>query len=280
MSFHPQAGSIHLVSMDTDLAERVRDLPGAEAVTWETTSTLEELAARLETCEQPEVRVVVAVRRAADLATGWSKGLRIPDRSVRIVVVTAELEEGEARHIVFGGANAVFRLPLPPVDLDGLFSDTSYLSCLFPGLLQGRRREAHELIVPTDAAQVPAVIRFVCERLDATQAPSDLIRSLVPLIVDEAVTNAMKHGNGWDPAKTVHMRFALDEEGFDLRVTDQGEGFQRDRVADPLSQERLTVEGGRGLFLMEQLMDEVRYEDGGRTVVLRKGWDSPAAVPA
>lgn len=278
MSSFPESSLVHLVALDPDLASRVRDLPGADAVEWRTTHTLEELVANLEDRDDPELRVVVAIARAAELPTGWAKGLRLPDRSVRIVVVTEELEDGQARHLIFGGANAVFPMPLPPVDLEGMFADTSYLSCLFPGPVRGQRREVHELIVPTQAAQVPAVIRFVCERLDAARAPSDLIRSLVPLIVDEAVTNAMKHGNGWDTGKTVHLRFSLDADGFDLRVTDQGNGFERDRVADPLSQDRLTVEGGRGLFLMEQLMDDVRYEDGGRTVILRKGWEAPVAV--
>jgi serine/threonine-protein kinase RsbW len=60
-------------------------------------------------------------------------------------------------------------------------------------------------------------------------------------------------------------------EGFELVVSDEGDGFRRDRVKDPLAAQNVGREGGRGLFLMEQLMDEVLYEDRGSTVILRKG---------
>ena len=65
--------------------------------------------------------------------------------------------------------------------------------------------------------------------------------------------------------------YSLRPEGFELVVSDEGEGFDRQQVRDPLAAENRARAGGRGLFLMERLMDEVRYEDGGSTIVLRKG---------
>lgn len=86
------------------------------------------------------------------------------------------------------------------------------------------------------------------------------------LLTSEAVTNAIEHGNGLDASKSVHIEFISNEESDQLWVEDEGEGFSADDVKDPLREENLLADGGRGIFLIEQLADEVRYEKGGRRI--------------
>ena len=101
----------------------------------------------------------------------------------------------------------------------------------------------------------------------------DEIRHWVGLAVREAVANAIKHGNRVDETKRVRVDARIDEAEVVIRVTDQGPGFDPGEVKDPLAPENLLRPGGRGIFYMRKLMDQVEFrfgEDGGTEVVLRK----------
>jgi serine/threonine-protein kinase RsbW len=76
----------------------------------------------------------------------------------------------------------------------------------------------------------------------------------------EAVNNAIDHGNKFDPAKEVHYRVICTSSGIRCVVEDQGEGFDITNVADPTSPDNILSEGGRGLFLIQALMSDVRFE--------------------
>lgn len=88
----------------------------------------------------------------------------------------------------------------------------------------------------------------------------------VKLALEEALTNAVKHGNRCDPCKCVTVRYAVSAEEADIMVRDEGAGFQPDAVPDCTSAERLPVPNGRGLLLIRAYMDEVSYQDCGREV--------------
>ena len=92
----------------------------------------------------------------------------------------------------------------------------------------------------------------------------------VALVTSEAVTNAIEHGNRMDASRSVHLRIEVSNGGGGVRVsvTDEGGGFDPEAVPDPLRASALLAEGGRGLFLMRELADELAYEDDGRRVVL------------
>jgi serine/threonine-protein kinase RsbW len=89
----------------------------------------------------------------------------------------------------------------------------------------------------------------------------------------EALVNAILHGNQNDPSKRVVVAcFCECEEngGLLLVVRDEGQGFNPDEVPDPTGAEAIHSWDGRGIFLMRHFMDEVRYENGGSEVLLRK----------
>lgn len=91
------------------------------------------------------------------------------------------------------------------------------------------------------------------------------------LAIREAAANAIKHGNKQDPEKIAEVTFEIGDESIVIRIQDQGEGFDPDGLPDPLAPENILKGTGRGIFLMRQLMDEVRFRfEGGAQVTLRK----------
>ncbi len=76
----------------------------------------------------------------------------------------------------------------------------------------------------------------------------------------EAVNNAIDHGNNFDPEKEVHYRVICTSGGIRCVIEDEGEGFDLTNVADPTSPDNILSEGGRGLFLIQALMSDVRFE--------------------
>src|SRR5271165_5983893 len=81
----------------------------------------------------------------------------------------------------------------------------------------------------------------------------------IQLAVEEALVNAIKHGNGMDRSKSVHVSLVLGRKKFRIRIRDEGKGFDPSAVPDPTTPANLERSSGRGLLLMRHYMNEVRY---------------------
>ena len=92
----------------------------------------------------------------------------------------------------------------------------------------------------------------------------------VRLALEEALVNAVKHGNRMDPSKTVHVRYQVNSQQFTIEIRDEGSGFDPNAVPDPLDPENLERPGGRGVFLMRHYMTTVEYNASGNCVTLSK----------
>lgn len=90
---------------------------------------------------------------------------------------------------------------------------------------------------------------------------------------EEALRNAMVHGNKSNPDKKVTVETEVSDRAVVICVEDEGDGFDPAGLPDPTRQENLLKESGRGVYLMKHLMDEIRYEKGGRRVVMVKYFD-------
>jgi serine/threonine-protein kinase RsbW len=97
----------------------------------------------------------------------------------------------------------------------------------------------------------------------------------VHLALEEAFLNAVKHGNKMDPKKTVTVECRIDDEKVDLRLTDQGEGFNPRGVPDPREGENLYRPEGRGLLLISAYMHVVEYNERGNGVHMVRYKDVP-----
>ncbi|MGB5162002.1 MAG: ATP-binding protein [Thermoanaerobaculia bacterium] len=93
----------------------------------------------------------------------------------------------------------------------------------------------------------------------------------IELALQEALANAVVHGCEEDPSRNVQVCVACDEErGMLIIIRDPGPGFDPEGIPSPVSGENLYAEGGRGIYLINQLMDEVRFEKGGTEIWMRK----------
>jgi len=104
-----------------------------------------------------------------------------------------------------------------------------------------------------------------CERL-AFSGPRATLNLRVAL--GEALANAVLYGNRQDPEKCVRVQAELRPGEVVVTVTDEGEGFDPSRVADPTLPENLRRSHGRGLFLLRSLADDVRFNEVGNAVTL------------
>ncbi len=98
------------------------------------------------------------------------------------------------------------------------------------------------------------------EALRRSCAMSEAAFYNVVLAMTEAVVNAIVHGNKEDPSKRVTMELTCDEKGIHCRVSDEGEGFSLEEVADPVAPENLFKEGGRGVFIIRAVSTELTIE--------------------
>ena len=131
-----------------------------------------------------------------------------------------------------------------------------------------------EIVIPSDLAEarrVQAEIEHALRQVPV--AEHDIFA--IKLALEEALVNAIKHGNQLDRTKSVRVAYRVCADRFDVQVTDEGPGFDPTDVPDPTAPENLERPCGRGLLLMRHYMTEVAYHDRGRVVrmakVLRNG---------
>lgn len=92
----------------------------------------------------------------------------------------------------------------------------------------------------------------------------------VHLAVDEALVNAMLHGNGLDAEKHVHFLCWLSPQKIRVEIIDEGPGFDPNLLPDPTDSEHLDRPGGRGVMLMRAFMSNIEFRDRGNHVLLEK----------
>jgi len=97
----------------------------------------------------------------------------------------------------------------------------------------------------------------------------DELYAKLMLVVSEAVTNAIMHGNKEDESKKVFITAQSDSEELTFIVKDEGEGFDPDSLPDPLDEENLLKTSGRGVFLMEEYAEQVSFSNNGSTLTLK-----------
>ena len=117
------------------------------------------------------------------------------------------------------------------------------------------------------------MVQTVLLRLAEMAGFDDDASHYMSVAVRESVVNAIKHGNQADESKRVTLVMTVHPEALEVRVQDQGPGFDPASVPDPLAEENLLKADGRGIFFMRQFMDEVAYSfppRGGTVVKMTK----------
>ena len=136
--------------------------------------------------------------------------------------------------------------------------------------------ESVRLVIPSDPYRIAEVDEFLERHLRERGVSETLVTDLA-IATTELVNNAIVHGNKQDLSKIVTLSVLLTSTEVEIRVTDQGEIFDPEAIPDPLAEENLLKEVGRGIFIVRALMDSVEYgrgPDGGNVVVVRKSLTS------
>lgn len=110
------------------------------------------------------------------------------------------------------------------------------------------------------------------DRLVAVGGWNDEEVFFLKLCFDEALTNAIKHGNKFNPDKKAFVNFSITKDKVYIKIRDEGDGFQPEKIPSPLEGEGLEKGSGRGVFLMKQFLGEdgLKYSEGGRVVEMTK----------
>ena len=126
------------------------------------------------------------------------------------------------------------------------------------------------MTIPADPREIPKLTDGVTQVLQEKGWPEADVMA-VELALQEAVANAIRHGCGGDATKELQCAVTCDDAGeIMITVRDPGTGFDPAKVANPLDPVNLLKSSGRGIFLINGLMDEVQFADGGRELQMRK----------
>lgn len=131
------------------------------------------------------------------------------------------------------------------------------------------RVEEFEIVIPSDTAAGQSIQDRIIGHLEELKYDQRDVFG-VRLAIEEALVNAIKHGNRMDPAKSVRIACRIAESSIRIEIEDQGEGFQPGEVPDPTADENLERPCGRGIMLMRAFMNTIEYNAAGNRVILEK----------
>ena len=118
-------------------------------------------------------------------------------------------------------------------------------------------------VIPSDLAGMRTVQGDIMASVRA-HGFDDESSHAVRLALEETLINAIKHGNKLNPKKRVTVEGSVSDQEVEITIQDEGNGFIREDVPDPLHEDNLEKPSGRGLLLIEAYMTEVKYHDNGR----------------
>ena len=126
-----------------------------------------------------------------------------------------------------------------------------------------------ERVIPSEAGAGAPILQEVLAELEKIDWIQHDVFS-VHLAMEEALVNAIRHGNKLDVNKHVHVACRVSSELIRIEITDEGEGFDPSSVPDPTDPANIEAPSGRGLMLMRSFMSRVEYNDVGNRVVMEK----------
>ncbi len=121
--------------------------------------------------------------------------------------------------------------------------------------------------IPSLSENIRMIESFIDNCKEKFQLNEDIYGNIM-IAVTEAVNNAIRHGNKNDSTKNVSLALTLEENLIKFKIEDEGRGFDYNSLPDPTAPENIEKPGGRGIFLMKHLSDEVEFKEGGRVVEL------------
>ena len=127
-----------------------------------------------------------------------------------------------------------------------------------------------ELVIPNSQNNLAEADDFIESNLETLGIDKSLIADIA-ISATELINNAILHGNGGDTSKHVKIRLEVENKTVIVDIVDQGEGFDPTVIPDPLAEENLLKEVGRGIFIARSLVDELQFDK-------EPGWGTKASI--
>lgn len=198
--------------------------------------------------------------------------VRLARLDAPLYVVARECGEKDYLTYLALGVNAVMQPPFGKGDVLQALNGRSHDQIPFPRsadvIKEGQVRL--DFLIPSKLSRILGVNRLVSFLADEFGFPPEDSKVNLPLVMDEALSNAIVHGNRNREDRKVHVRIYVSSHRFFVQVEDEGEGFQPDETIDPKQGENLVKPSGRGIYLMRELMDRVAFKEGGRLLEMEK----------
>ena len=134
------------------------------------------------------------------------------------------------------------------------------------------------LELPNDIRSIEHAVEYVTQHCTSCCDYARRLNLNFRVGLTEALSNAMLYGNNSDPEKSVRVEVTIKLEEVSVIVTDQGMGFDPASVPDPTLPANISKTGGRGIFLMKALMDEVNFNERGNSVTLVLRFEGEASA--
>ncbi|MBS0263621.1 MAG: ATP-binding protein [Planctomycetes bacterium] len=131
-----------------------------------------------------------------------------------------------------------------------------------------------EQIIPSDTAAGQSVQERIIQMLEELRFEDRDVFG-IRLAMEEALVNAIKHGNQMDPTKTVRIACQIGQQRVRIEIEDQGSGFHPEDLPDPTADENLERPCGRGIMLMRAFMTSITFNPTGNCVVMTKDRSEP-----
>jgi len=123
--------------------------------------------------------------------------------------------------------------------------------------------------IPSDPKYIKEASAKVLDSIKDLGLDKDTIFD-IRLCLEEAIINAMKYGNKCNKDLPVYISYSFGDGRLEIVIRDQGKGFDHANIPDPRSNSNILKHGGRGLFLIRNLMDEVEFNDSGNEIKMVK----------
>lgn len=124
-----------------------------------------------------------------------------------------------------------------------------------------------KISIPSLIENIQVIESFIDNAKDTFEINDDLYGNIM-ISVTECISNAIVHGNQSMSNKLVHLELQMESGLLRCSIEDEGAGFDFNQLPDPTDPENIEKIGGRGIFLMKHLSDEVKFEDGGKKTIL------------
>jgi len=124
-----------------------------------------------------------------------------------------------------------------------------------------------KISIPSLIENIQVIESFIDNAKEAFEINDDSYGNIM-ISVTECISNAIVHGNQSESSKLVHLELQMEPGLLRCSIEDEGNGFDFNQLPDPTDPENIEKIGGRGIFLMKHLSDEVKFEEGGKKTVL------------